>query len=247
MDVVKTPITGARLFLEGKRYNQLAIHLQHLSSCPERFQLQYESAYESSNCLDSKFYEKIRWKMFSHVCTEPVESDDDCCIVTGARFDVKKSGLKSVLFLRLYFSRINDAIVLRKPEWDDSFSSSDAEKSMLSSFASLITGKKKHTEPAAGIDINSALYPGGPPGPVPSALFQYLDFVDTKDITRGAEHTPGFWLMSGARLVVVKGKISLSVKYSLLDIDSSDEENTRLLNVTDLELDSFRSCEEMSL
>ncbi|CAH9111805.1 unnamed protein product, partial [Cuscuta epithymum] len=40
VDVGKRPVTGLRLYLEGKKSNCLAIHLQHLSSLPNIFQLQ---------------------------------------------------------------------------------------------------------------------------------------------------------------------------------------------------------------
>ena len=40
VDVGKRPITGLRLFLEGKKSNKLAIHLQHLCSLPQIIQLE---------------------------------------------------------------------------------------------------------------------------------------------------------------------------------------------------------------
>lgn len=40
VDVGNRPVTGMRLYLEGKRSNCLVIHLQHLSSLPTIFQLE---------------------------------------------------------------------------------------------------------------------------------------------------------------------------------------------------------------
>ncbi|KAK6128420.1 hypothetical protein DH2020_037832 [Rehmannia glutinosa] len=83
VDVGNKPVTGLRLYLEGKQSNCLAIHLQHLSSSPKTFQFHNETSGKNSNS-QRKYYEKVKWKSFSHVCTAPVESDDDISIVTGA-------------------------------------------------------------------------------------------------------------------------------------------------------------------
>ncbi|KAI3861204.1 hypothetical protein MKX03_021523 [Papaver bracteatum] len=84
---------------EGKRSNRLAIHMQHLSSLPKVFQL-HDDPNENSQrqAYDRKYYEKVQWKNFSHVCTAPVESDEDLSIVTGAYFHVGDYGLKKILF-----------------------------------------------------------------------------------------------------------------------------------------------------
>ncbi|KAI3462421.1 hypothetical protein Pfo_019084 [Paulownia fortunei] len=218
LDIGRKPVTGARLYLEGSRSNCLAIHLQHLQSCPERFHLLNESSNKSSSSLDQRYYEKVRWKIFSHVCTAPVESDDDLSIVTGAQFQVKKSGLQNVLFLLLQFSRASGAIVLRKQEWDG-FSDLTEKSGLFTSFLSSF--QKQPLKPSA-VNLNSALYPGGPP--VPVAMPELLRLVDTKEMMRGPQDPPGFWIVSGARLVIDKGKISLSIKYSLLAMDLPVEE-----------------------
>jgi len=72
------------------------------------------------------------------------------------------------------------------------------------------------------VNINSAVYPGGPPVPVQAP--KLLKLVDTTEMTRGPEESPGYWVVSGARLMVEKGKISLRVKYSLLTVVLPDEE-----------------------
>ncbi|KAK6128414.1 hypothetical protein DH2020_037850 [Rehmannia glutinosa] len=222
VDAGKNPVTGARLYLEGRRSNCLAIHLQHLSSCPKSFQLLTESTNTSGTSFDQSYHEKVRWKMFSHVCTAPVESDDDLSIVTGAQFQVKKSGLHDVLFLLLQFSRATGSLVMRKQEWSgvsDHYEKSGLISSLISSIS--VTSQKEPPKPS-DININSALYPEGPP--VPAAMRELLRFVDTKEMTRGPLDPPGFWVVSGARLVIEKGKICLSIKYSLLTMDLPVEE-----------------------
>lgn len=222
MDVGNRPVTGLRLYLEGKRSNCLAIHLQHLSSLPKIFQLRNASGGNNSNSYERRYYEKVQWKSFSHVCTAPVESDDDLSIVTGAQFEVKESGMKNVLFIRLHFSKVTGATVVKKPEWDGSPAlahKSGIISSIISSHFS--TGQKPPPKPS-DVYVNSALYPEGPP--MAAQTQKLLRFVDTMEMTRGPQDTPGYWVVSGARLVVDKGKISLRVKYSLLAVLFPDEE-----------------------
>ncbi|KAH7853178.1 hypothetical protein Vadar_034358 [Vaccinium darrowii] len=224
VDVDKRPVTGLRLYLEGKRNNCLAVHMQHLSSMPESFHLQDEPNRGNSrnSSYDRRYYEKVQWKSFSHVCTAPVESDEELSIVTGAQFEVRDSGMKKVLFLRLQFSKVMGAIVVKKPEWDGSpalVQKSGILSTLMSTHFS--TAQKPPPRPS-DININSALYPGGPP--VPAHATKLLRFIDTTEMTRGAQDPPGYWVVSGARLMVDKGKISLRVKYSLLTVVLPDEE-----------------------
>ncbi|KAI4296181.1 hypothetical protein L6164_036160 [Bauhinia variegata] len=223
VDVGKRPVTGARLYLEGKKSNRLAIHLQHLSSLPKIFQLEDDpNGNFRRESYDRKFYEKVQWKNFSHVCTAPVESEEDLTIVTGAQLQVENYGIKNVLFLRLRFSTVSGATLVKHPEWDGS--PGLAPKSgLISTLIShhFTTTIQKAPRPAE-VNINSAVYPGGPPVPVQAP--KLLKFVDTTEMTRGPQETPGYWVVSGARLVVEKGKISLRVKYSLLTIVIPDEE-----------------------
>jgi hypothetical protein len=222
--VGKKPVTGLRLYLEGKRSNCLAIHLQHLSSQPKTFQLLDEPNHKVSHLsYDRRYYEKFHWKSFSHVCTAPVESDDESSVVTGAHFEVGDSGLmKKVLFLRLHFSKAIGAVSVRGPEWDGS--PGLAQKSGLIStlISSHFSTAQKPPPRPEDVTINSAVYPGGPP--VPTQTPKLLRFVDTTEMTRGPQDAPGYWLVSGARLFVEKGKISLKVKYSLLTVILPDEE-----------------------
>nr|KYP63215.1 hypothetical protein KK1_017782 [Cajanus cajan] len=201
VDVGKRPVTGLRLYLEGKKSNRLAIHLQHLSSLPKIFQLEDEPNENfQRKSYDRRFYEKVQWKNFSHVCTAPVESEEDLSIVTGAQLQVENYGIKNILFLRLRFSRLISTLISQH-------------------FTA--TFQKPPPRPA-DVNINSAVYPGGPPVPVQAP--KLLKFVDTTEMTRGPQESPGYWVVSGAKLVVDKGRISLRVKYSLLTMVLPDEE-----------------------
>ncbi|KAK7302369.1 hypothetical protein RJT34_13257 [Clitoria ternatea] len=224
VDVGKRPVTGLRLYLEGKKSNRLAIHLQHLSSLPKIFQLEDDPNDNfRRKSYDKRFYEKVQWKNFSHVCTAPVESEEDLSIVTGAQLQVENYGIKSILFLRLKFSTVLGAKEVKHPEWAGS-PGLGAKSGLISTLISqhfTATFQKPPPRPA-DVNINSAVYPGGPPVPVQAS--KLLKFVDTTEMTRGPQESPGYWVVTGAKLVVEKGKISLRVKYSLLTMVLSDEE-----------------------
>ncbi|XP_066310761.1 MACPF domain-containing protein At4g24290-like [Miscanthus floridulus] len=221
--VGKRPVTGLRLFLEGRKSNKLAIHLQHLCSLPQIIQLEDDPYNHQIPEYDRKYYEPIGpWKRFCHVCTAPVESDD-LSIVTGAQLDVVNHGLKKILFLRLHFSKACNAVV-RNSEWENS--PNLAQKSGLIStlisthFSSV--AQKPPPRPA-DVNINSAVYPGGPPVPVQTP--KLLKFVDPTEMMRGPQDSPGYWVVSGAKLNLERGKISLRVKYSLLTAMMPDDES----------------------
>jgi hypothetical protein len=224
VDVGKRPVTGLRLFLEGRKSNKLAIHLQHLCSLPQIIQLQDDPYNQQTpEAYDRKYYEPIGpWKRFVHVCTAPVEPDEDSSIVTGAQLDVVNHGLKKVLFLRLHFSKVCNAVVL-KSEWENS--PNLAQKSgLISTLISthFSTAAQKPPPRPADVNINSAVYPGGPPVPVQTQ--KLLKIVDTTEMVRGPQDSPGYWVVSGAKLNLERGKISLRVKYSLLAAILPDDE-----------------------
>lgn len=225
VDVGKRPVTGLRLYLEGRRSNRLAVHLQHLSSLPKVFQLEDDpNGNFRRESYDRKYYEKVHWKSFSHVCTAPVESDEDLNIVTGTQLEVGDYGFKKVLFLRLRFSTVMGATMVKHPEWDGS--PGLARKSGLIStlISQHFTSVQKPPPRPDDVNINSAIYPGGPPVPVQAP--KLLKFVDTTEMTRGPQEPPGYWVVSGARLMVEKGRISVRVKYSLLTVIPPDDEIT---------------------
>ncbi|XP_022762753.1 MACPF domain-containing protein At4g24290-like [Durio zibethinus] len=223
VDVGKRPVTGLRLYLEGRRSNCLAIHLQHLSSLPKIFQLVDDP--NGNFCQEShdrKYYERVYWKNYSHVCTAPVESDEDLSIVTGAQLQVENHGFKNILFLRLRFSTVLGAMSVKHPEWDGSPGLAPKSGLISTLISHHFTTVQKPPPRPADVNINSAVYPGGPPVPVQAP--KLLKFVDTTEMTRGPQEIPGYWVVSGARLVVEKGRISLRVKYSLLTAILPDED-----------------------
>ncbi|MQM12854.1 hypothetical protein Taro_045772 [Colocasia esculenta] len=222
VDVGKRPVTGLRLYLEGKRSNRLAIHLQHLSSSPQSFQLREESIsnflHDSGEC---RYYEPIQWKSFSHVCTAPVESDDENAIVTGAQLHVGHHGLKKVLFLRLRFATVLNAVQVKAPDWEGSPGLTHKSGLISTLISTHFTAALQKPPPRpADVNINSAVYPGGPPVPVQTP--RLLKFIDTTEMARGPQDSPGYWMVSGAKLHVERGKISLRVKYSLLTQQMDD-------------------------
>ena len=170
--------------------------------------------------------EAVKWSIFSHVCTAPVEYNGACIddssapIVTRAWFEVKIIGMKKVLFLRLGFSMVASA-KLRRSEWEGSATSSrkSGVMSMLIS-GRFSTGLTPHEKPPTKVDLNSAVFPGGPPKPARPPKMS--NFVDTKERVRGPEDPPGYWVVTGAKLCMESGRITLKAKYSLLTIMSED-------------------------
>ncbi|KAL3820437.1 hypothetical protein ACJIZ3_006342 [Penstemon smallii] len=226
VDTGNRPVTGIRLYLEGKRSDHLAIHLQHLSTLPQSLQLSTDHSYEPiDESIDRGYFEPVKWSIFSHICTAPVEYhgariDDSASIVTKAWFEVKVTGMKKVLYLRLGFSMVSSAII-RRSEWDGPTATSKKSgliSMMLSSpFSSALN---QPNEKQTKVDLNSAVYPGGPPSP--SRAPKMSHFVDTKEMVRGPEDPPGYWVVTGAKLCVESGMIRIKVKYSLLTIVSDD-------------------------
>ncbi|KAK8551521.1 hypothetical protein V6N13_119979 [Hibiscus sabdariffa] len=224
VDTGTRPVTGIRLYLEGKKSDHLAIHLQHLSTLPTTLQLSDEHSYESMDEPERGYLEPVKWSIFSHVCTAPVQYngsqfDDIAPIVTKAWFEVKIVGMRKVLFLRLGFSIVASARI-RRSDWDGP--STQSRKSGV--FSMLISTRFSSglntNENTTKVDLNSAVFPGGPPSP-PKAP-KMTNFVDTKEMVRGPEDAPGYWVVTGAKLCVEGGRISIRAKYSLLTIMSEE-------------------------
>ncbi|MCH99463.1 MACPF domain-containing protein, partial [Trifolium medium] len=170
VDVGMKPVTGLRLYLEGKQSDCLAIRLQHLSTLPKTFQLVDEA---NGNVADAsserKYYEKVQRKSFFHICTIPVESYDDDTVVTGAHFEVGEADLKKVLFLRLRFCKVANATCVRAPQWAGSFGLTQKSGMISTYISALFSGPQKPPPPQPSeVNVNSALYPGGPPVPAQS-------------------------------------------------------------------------------
>lgn len=225
VDSGNRPVTGIRLYLEGKKNNHLSIHLQHLSEVPGVLEISEDHSYDPIDEPDDRgYYEPVKWSMFSHVYTAPVQynssrMDESTSIVTKAWFEVKLMGMKKVLFLRLGYSTVASAKI-RRSEWDGP-STSSRKSGFFSALMSAKLSQGLHSpEKQSKVDINSAIYHGGPP--VPTRAPKMLNFVDTKEMVRGPEDPPGYWVVTGAKLCVEGGRISIKAKYSLLTILSEE-------------------------
>ncbi|KAF7840282.1 MACPF domain-containing protein NSL1 [Senna tora] len=226
VDSRNRPVTGIRLYLEGKKSDHLAIHLQHLSDLPGVLKISDNHHYESiDEPVERGYYEPVKCSMFSHVCTAPVQYnrshiDESTAIVTKAWFDVKLMGMKKVLFLRLGYSAVASARI-RRSEWDGP-STGTRKSGFFSALMSTTRLNKELLSPekATKVDVNSAVYHVGPP--VPTRALKMLSFVDTNEKVRGPEDTPGYWVVTGAKLSAENGRISIKAKYSLLTIISDE-------------------------
>ncbi|KAI9114467.1 hypothetical protein K1719_014695 [Acacia pycnantha] len=221
VDVGNRPVIGLRLQLEGRRSNRLAIHLQHLASLPKSFPLSdNENSYLSCNSFNCTSHQKVCGNSFAYVCTAPVESDDALSIVTGAQLQVENK----CLFLRLRFSKVLGSTLQSKPEWEPNL---DNLRHRSLGFCGLFTKEKQNGHPKPGdVTIGSATYSAARPLPVHTP--KLLRFVDTTGMARGPEDSPGYWVVSGARLAVQYGKIYLMVKYSLLNLVMQSSETEAL-------------------
>lgn len=229
------PVIGLRLYLEGKKCNHLAIHVQHLSSLPNIMasksvnnltlckpcQWRGSDDYESSD----QFLDPVRWPRYSNVCSSVVKHDPSWMqgetsgvfVVTGAHLVSKGKWPKTVLHLRLLFTYLPNCTI-RKTEWAATPEGTH-RSSFLTNLSTTFTFTQRTKTDAAPKQLpaalNSGVYPDGPPVPVRST--KLLKYVDTAEIARGPYDTPGHWLVTAAKLVTEGGKIGLHVKFALLD------------------------------
>ncbi|MQL68738.1 hypothetical protein Taro_000998 [Colocasia esculenta] len=218
----RKPITGLRLYLEGKKCNRLAIHVQHLSSIPSMLELAW--AYPSTTSLacqwrgnedsDPGFLEPIKWKKYSHVCTSAVKHDPEWLqrvpngvfVVMGAQLVTKGKWTKKSLHLRLLFTHIPNCSI-RKAQWASAPAASH-KSSLLTMLSTTFTQRENPTsQKQEAPQLNSGVYPDGPPVPVQSR--RLLKFVDVAEVVRGPHDVPGHWLVIAAKLVKEGGKIGL--------------------------------------
>lgn len=211
--VGRKPVTGLRLSLEGSKQNRLAIHLQHLVSLPKILQPHWDThvaigapRWKGPEEQDSRWFEPIKWKNFSHVSTTPIEHTETCIgdlsgvhIVTGAQLSVWDFGSKNVLHLKLLFSKV-PGCTIRRSVWDHSptkpsFQRADGASSSVPN--ERVSDDKKEDSS--------------------SQIRKLAKIVDMSEMSKGPQDTPGHWLVTGAKLGVDKGKIVLRVKYSLLN------------------------------
>ncbi|KAG9448153.1 hypothetical protein H6P81_014281 [Aristolochia fimbriata] len=215
ISVGRKPVTGLRLCLEGSKQNRLAVQLQHLASLPKILQPHWDShvaigppKWQGPEEQDSRWFEPIKWKNFSHVSTAPIDKTETYIgdlsgvhIVTGAQLGVWEFGAKSVLHLKLLFSKV-PGCTIRRSVWDHNPSNSS-----------------QVSKPDGASSSSSSEKGGGDDKKVDnlSQLGKLMKIVDLTEMSKGPQDMPGHWLVTGAKLGVEKGKIVLRVKYSILN------------------------------
>jgi len=163
--------------------------------------------------------------MFAHVCTVPVKYDPRwgsaaasgspaAYVVSGAQLHVKAHDSTNILHLRLLYAELPGHAVVRS-RWAHNTVRLSGKTSFLSRSFAASSGAAGEEQPQpARVHIDSGVFAGGPP--VPVGAQRLLKFVETSQATMGPQDSPGYWLVTGAKLDVEKGKISLHVKFSLL-------------------------------
>lgn len=156
---------------------------------------------------DSRWFEPIKWKNFSHVSTAPIEITETSIgdlsgvhIVTGAQLGVWDFGAKNVLHLKLLFSKV-PGCTIRRSVWDHNPSNPAAAHRSDGASSSSLTKKTSDDKKE-----DSSVHIG-----------KLAKIVDMTEMSKGPQDIPGHWLVTGAKLGVEKGKIVLRIKYSLLN------------------------------
>lgn len=143
---------------------------------------------------DSRWFEPVKWKKFSHVSTAPVENHESFIgdltgahVVTGAQLGVWDFGSRNVLHMKLLYSRL-PGCTIRRSLWD--YAPNE---------------KVRKTDDSSS--SSSEDYSGN----------KLAKFVDMTEMSKGPQDSPGHWLVTGGKLGVEKGRIVVRVKYSLLN------------------------------
>lgn len=209
VSVGRKPVTGLRLSLEGSKQNRLSIHLQHLASLPKILKPYWDThmaigapKWQGPEEQDSRWFEPVKWKNFSHVSTAPIETLETFTgdlsgvyIVTGAQLGVWEFGSRNVLYMKLLYSRL-PGCTIRRSLWDHSPNDKSRKSAPVTTSNSSNSG--------SGLQDSSS---GN----------KLAKFVDLSEMSKGPQDLPGHWLVTGGKLGVEKGKIVLRVKYSLLN------------------------------
>uniref|UniRef100_M1AFF8 Uncharacterized protein n=2 Tax=Solanum tuberosum TaxID=4113 RepID=M1AFF8_SOLTU len=198
-----------RLTLEGSKSNRLCIYLQHLTNLPKILLPCWDThvaigapKWQGPEEQDSRWFEPVKWKNFSHVSTAPIEcpetfiGDDHSgvYIVTGAQLGVWDFGSRNVLYMKLLYSRL-PGCTIRRSLWDHTPNDK--------------LNKKVNCENNIG-DASSVIGEN-------IIGNKLAKFVDMTEMSKGPQDPPGHWLVTGGKLGVEKGRIVLRLKYSLLN------------------------------
>ncbi|CAN1771945.1 MACPF domain-containing protein CAD1 [Linum perenne] len=153
---------------------------------------------------DSRWFEPVKWKNFSHVSTAPIENPETFIgdnvgvfVVTGAQLGVWDFGSRNVLYMKLLYSRL-PGCTIRRSLWDHTPNHNNNKvKKQLSRAGDSSSGETENHQSSVGKKL--------------------MKFVDMSEMSKGPRDPPGHWLVTGGKLGVEKGKIVLRVKYSLLN------------------------------
>ncbi|KAK8485409.1 hypothetical protein V6N11_037106 [Hibiscus sabdariffa] len=213
VSVGRKPVTGLRLRLEGTKQNRLSIHLQHLASLPKILHPHWHThvaigapKWQGPEEQDSRWFEPVKWKNFSHVSTAPIENPETFIgdfsgvyIVTGAQLGVWNFGSRNVLYMRLLYSRL-PSCTIRRSLWDHC--PNDKSKKFV---ANMGTTNSVHSSSGSQENVVNKL----------------AKFVDVSEMSKGPQDPPGHWLVTGGKLGVEKGKIVLRVKTCMQNVGVS--------------------------
>ena len=211
ISVGRKPVTGLRLRLEGIKQSRLCINLQHLASLPKILLPHWDTHvaigapnWQGPEEQDSRWFEPVKWKNFSHVSTAPIENPETFIgdlsgvyIVTGAQLGVWDFGFRNVLYMKLLYSRL-PGCTIRRSLWDHT--PNDKSKKVVAT-----TGTSNSGDSSSGSQEN--------------IVNKLAKFVDMSEMSKGPQDPPGHWLVTGGKLGVEKGEIVLRV-YSLLNFES---------------------------
>ncbi|PWZ55527.1 Cyclin-dependent kinase B2-1 [Zea mays] len=113
-----------------------------------------------------------------------------------------------VLFLRLGFSGVAD-MKIHRSEWGGALVAPRRSGSLSARISAALSGGLVLAPPAVEerVEVNSAIFPKGPPVPLP--VQKMATHIDTTEVSRGPDDLPGYWVVTGAKLCMEGGKVTL--------------------------------------